>query len=122
MIIKQLTPTLSVSDQVMGHDLLVLSEAGFRSVICNRPDSESADQASFAEIEAAAKAAGIEVAYLPIVAGTFSDASVLAFGTLIDTLPKPILAYCRTGNRSATLWSLSESGRARRSPGMNSAI
>lgn len=113
---KTITPNLSVSEQVTPHEMAALAEAGFKSIICNRPDGEGADQPSFAEVKAAAKAAGIQAAYLPIVAGKVSDDDATAFGALMDKLPKPILAFCRTGTRSATLWSLSEGGRGRPLP------
>lgn len=116
MTVKPITPNLSVSEQILPQDIAALAAAGFKSVICNRPDGEGADQPSFAEIEAAAKAAGMQATYLPIVSGKVDDAEAVAFGALLDSLPKPILAYCRTGTRSATLWSLSEGGRGRPLP------
>jgi sulfide:quinone oxidoreductase len=56
---KPITPSLSVSEQVLPQDIAALATAGFKSVICNRPDGEGADQPSFSEIEAAATAAGL---------------------------------------------------------------
>ncbi len=106
MNIHALTPTLSVAPQIHPADLATLAEGGFRAVICNRPDGEGNDQPNFAEIEAAAQAVGITVAYLPVVSGKVQDEDGEAFGALFDRLPKPVLAYCRTGTRSATLWSL----------------
>ena len=105
---KAITSTLSASPQVCVEDVRKLADRGFRSIICNRPDGEGPDQPSFEEIEAAAKAAGLEARYLPIVAGRVSDADAEAFGQAMDELPKPVLAYCRSGMRSATLWSLSQ--------------
>jgi sulfide:quinone oxidoreductase len=116
MTIKTITPTLSVSPQILPNQVASLAKAGFKSIICNRPDGEGADQPSFAEIEAAATAARMQATYLPIVSGKVGDADAVAFGALLDSLPKPILAYCRTGTRSATLWSLSEGGRGRSLP------
>lgn len=116
MTVKQITPNLSVSVQIQPHDLVDLAAVGFKAVICNRPDGEGADQPSFAEIQAAAVAAGMQAVYLPIVSGKVGDADALAFGTALDSLPKPVLAYCRTGTRSTTLWSLSEGGRGRPLP------
>jgi sulfide:quinone oxidoreductase len=107
---KPLSPDLSVSPQVAPGDLQALAAMGIRSVICNRPDGEAGDQPTFEEIEAAARAAGIEARYLPIVQGMVSDAEAAAFGRLMRDLPKPALAYCRSGMRSATLWALSEAG------------
>jgi sulfide:quinone oxidoreductase len=113
---KPITPTLSVSEQILPDQVAVLAAAGFRAIIVNRPDGEGADQPAFAEIEAAAKAAGMQAAYLPITPGKVSDADAVAFGTLLDNMPKPVLAFCRTGTRSTTLWSLSEGGRGRPLP------
>ncbi|NBE08327.1 bifunctional protein tyrosine phosphatase family protein/NAD(P)/FAD-dependent oxidoreductase [Paragemmobacter ruber] len=113
---KPITPTLSVSEQVQPQDMAALAAAGFRAIICNRPDGEGADQPGFAEIAAAAEAAGMQAAYLPVLSGKVGDADALAFGAALDRLPKPALAYCRTGTRSATLWSLSEAGRGRALP------
>lgn len=111
MTAKPISPALSVSEQILPQDIAALAAAGFRSVICNRPDGEGPDQPAFAQIEAAAKAAGLQAVYLPIIPGKIGDADVLAFGTLMDELPKPVLAYCRTGTRSTSLWSLLQAGR-----------
>ena len=81
---------------------------GFRSIICNRPDGEAADQPTFEEIEVAAKAKGLEARYLPVVSGKVRDQDAKDFSALTAELPKPVLAYCRTGTRSITLWSLAE--------------
>ncbi len=108
MEIKPLTSDLSVSAQVLATDLKTIKDAGFRAVICNRPDGEGADQPTFNEIAKAAKKQGLEAAYLPIVAGKVSDADTTAFVKALAELPGPVLAYCRTGTRSATLWSLAQ--------------
>ncbi|WP_299483570.1 bifunctional protein tyrosine phosphatase family protein/NAD(P)/FAD-dependent oxidoreductase [uncultured Roseibium sp.] len=101
---------LSVSPQIKPEDLADIAQSGFRSIICNRPDGEGADQPTFEEIETAAGKFGIETHYLPIVAGKVRDEDAAEFGDLLKRLPKPVFAYCRTGTRSATLWSLSQAG------------
>ena len=105
---KALTAGLSVSAQITAADLRAIKDAGFRAIICNRPDGEGADQPTFEEIATAARAVGIEAEYLPIVAGKVTDEDAAAFDTALTELPGPVLAYCRTGTRSATLWSLSQ--------------
>ena len=118
---KRFNANLSVSDQIAPAAIAGIAEAGFRSVICNRPDGEGADQPGFAEIEAAAKVAGLQAAYQPVVSGQVTDSDAQAFGALFASLPKPVFAYCRTGTRSATLWSLSEAALGRPLPEILSA-
>ena len=106
MELKKISSGLTVSPQINVSDIEAIKAAGFRSIICNRPDGEAADQPVFQEISDAARAAGLETMYIPIVAGKVSDGDAGAFGAALDALPGPVLAYCRTGTRSATLWSL----------------
>ena len=111
MDIKTLSPQVSVSPQITAADVAKVSEAGFRAIICNRPDGEGADQPNFDEIEASANAAGLRVAYVPVTAGMVTDDDVAAFASALAELPRPVLAYCRTGTRSATLWSFHEADK-----------
>jgi sulfide:quinone oxidoreductase len=108
MDIKDINKRISVSEQITAADVQAIADAGFRAIICNRPDGEGADQPTFEEIDTAAKAAGLQALYLPIVSGKVEDADAAKFGDALDALPGPVLAYCRTGTRSATLWSLSQ--------------
>ncbi|MDZ7787104.1 MAG: TIGR01244 family sulfur transferase [Halofilum sp. (in: g-proteobacteria)] len=103
--------TLSVSPQIAPSDIAELRAAGYRSVICNRPDGEGTDQFEFEEIEAAAREAGLEARYLPVQSGRVTDADASAFAAALRELPGPTLAYCRSGTRSATLWSLTAAAR-----------
>ncbi|MCG7628594.1 bifunctional protein tyrosine phosphatase family protein/NAD(P)/FAD-dependent oxidoreductase [Epibacterium sp. MM17-32] len=109
MDIRKISDKTSVTPQIMVEDIAAIKEAGFRAIICNRPDGEGADQPSFAEIAAAADLVGIKAAYVPVQSGLVQDADVAAFSAALSDLPRPVLAYCRTGTRSATLWSFHES-------------
>ena len=108
MQFNKVTDALSVSPQIGADDMAAIRDSGYRAIICNRPDGEGADQPTFDEIEAAAKAAGLEARYLPVTSGIVQDGDADAFGQALMELPGPVLAYCRTGTRSATLWSLSQ--------------
>lgn len=108
MDIKILSEKLSVSPQIQIDDLPALAEAGYRAIICNRPDGEGADQPTIDEIKAAAQPLGLVVHYQPVVSGAVGDDDVSAFTADMRALPKPVLAYCRTGTRSTTLWALSQ--------------
>ncbi len=111
MDIRRISDDLSVGPQIAIGDLQTLAEKGFRAVICNRPDGEGADQPVFQEIERAAQDAGLEARYVPVTAGKVGDDDVTAFAEAMRDLPGPVLAYCRTGTRSTTLWSLSRAGK-----------
>ena len=111
MDIHKISPKFAVSPQIAIEDVPTLAQQGYRAILCNRPDGEGADQPSFAEIENAAKRSGIEVRYLPVGIGLISDEDVTAFATALSALPRPLLAYCRSGTRSATLWSLHEASK-----------
>ena len=108
MDVRKLTDDLSVSPQIAVSDVSALAAQGYRSIICSRPDGEGADQPLFDEIARAAQVAGIASRYLPVESGKVDDATAQAFGALLQELPKPVLAYCRSGMRSTTLWALSQ--------------
>lgn len=105
MDIRKVTDEVSVAPQINAADVAAAKAAGFRSIICNRPDGEVPGQPAFAEIEAAAKAAGLQVRYQPVRNVSMQDA--IEFARLAAELPKPVLAYCRTGTRCITLWTVS---------------
>ncbi|WP_119166245.1 bifunctional protein tyrosine phosphatase family protein/NAD(P)/FAD-dependent oxidoreductase [Algihabitans albus] len=105
---KIVSSRLSVSGQIAPSDVAGLATAGYRAILCNRPDGEGADQATFEEIAAEAKKARLEARYLPVVSGKVTDEDAAAFGRALDELPGPVFAYCRSGTRSVTLWSLSQ--------------
>ena len=111
MNIKKLTDDVSVAPQAVPEDLAGLAALGFRSIIANRPDGESPGQAPFADIARAAHKVGLDARYLPVISSKIFDNDVSAFKATIAALPKPILAYCKSGTRSAALWSLAESGQ-----------
>jgi len=108
MDIRSLAPGLSVTGQLHPDDVVTLKNAGYRAIICNRPDGEGSDQALFADIERAAQQHGMQAHYLPADTSKVSDEQAELFGKLLETLPKPIVAYCRSGMRSTTLWALSQ--------------
>jgi len=96
----------SVSTQITERDIEALAEAGVKSIICNRPDGEANDQPNVSEITLAAERFGLEVAYQPLVSGKVDAGNVDQFLAHMEKLPHPVHAFCRTGTRSVTLWSL----------------
>src|SRR5262245_56915997 len=111
MDLHKLTDDVTVTGQIDPAEIPLLAAQGMRAIICNRPDGEVPGQPPFSTVEQAAAASGIKAAYLPVVSNAISEADAEAFGEAHEELPKPILAYCRSGTRSAVLWSLSEVGK-----------
>ncbi|MDP2517481.1 bifunctional protein tyrosine phosphatase family protein/NAD(P)/FAD-dependent oxidoreductase [Shimia thalassica] len=105
---KKISEQISVSPQISPEDVKAIAAMGFRSIMCNRPDGEGVDQPTFEEIESAAQAVGLGCTYLPVVSGKVQDEDAVAFGQALMEMPGPVFAYCRTGTRSATLWSLAQ--------------
>ena len=103
--INALTDTFAVAPQLGPDDMQAVADAGFKSVIINRPDLEGGpDQPLSNEVIAAARVAGLEVVYQPVVSGAMTQNDVIQFADHIKSLPGPILAYCRTGTRCAHLF------------------
>lgn len=107
---RRVTDELSVSPQISPADVKEIAAAGFRSILCNRPDGETGDQTPFAEIEAAASAAGLEIKWQPIARGSLQDQDAAEFSEAVAALPAPVFAYCQSGTRCVALWSLSQAG------------
>ena len=106
MIIKTLSPSLSVSDALTTEDVSALADKGIKTIICNRPDNEEPQQCSFHVLSVQATKYGIETFHLPVVGGQITHLQVKKMNELLLNCTSPILAYCRSGNRSTTLWAL----------------
>ena len=111
MDVHTIDSDLSVGPQITRADVAELAAAGYRSIICNRPDAEAADQPGHEEIAQEAAAQGMAFRFLPVTPGMVTDADAEGFADALRALPGPVFAYCRTGTRSTTLWSLAEAGR-----------
>jgi uncharacterized protein (TIGR01244 family) len=104
---RRVTDQLSVAPQIALSDLATAADRGFRLVINNRPDGEDPAQPTSAQVEAAAKAAGMDYAYIP-VRGSPTPDQVEAERDLLDSHPGPVLAFCRSGTRSIVTWSIGQ--------------
>lgn len=103
--INPISADFAVAPQLSAEDMSAVAAAGYKSVIINRPDFEGGpDQPASADVIAAGKAAGLQVVYQPVVSGAMSAADVTRFSELLEQLPAPVLAYCRTGTRCTHLY------------------
>lgn len=105
---KELDKKIAVTGQISADDIADIAAAGYKSIICNRPDGEGGgDQPASAALEDAAKVAGLQFAYMPVEVGQVSDDKCSAFHQLMQTLPGPVLAFCGSGNRAQALYTRS---------------
>ena len=103
--LRAVADTVCVAPQLTPDAMAELARLGFKSVVNNRPDFEHGpDQPSSAAIEAAASAAGLQYRFLPVDGGWQSPEQIAAFAQLLTDLPMPLLAFCRSGARSARLF------------------
>jgi uncharacterized protein (TIGR01244 family) len=108
MEIRQVTEDYAVAGQVTAEDVPAIAAAGFRTLICNRPDAEQPGQPQAGEIEAAAKANGLEYRFIPVISGHLTPENVTDMARALQEAPGPVLAYCRSGARSANLYILAK--------------
>ena len=103
--IRPVADDVFVAPQLAAADMAAVAQAGFRSVINNRPDFEGGtDQPTHAAIAAAAEAAGLVYRFLPVNGAYQSPQEIAAFGELLRELPRPVLAFCRSDARSTRLY------------------
>jgi len=110
MELKKINDRVSVSPQISVEDVEAIKQAGFKTIINNRPDGEAPDQPASAEIKAAAEAAGLNFVEIPMGREGVSPEMITQTQAAFDG-NEPVLAYCRSGTRSTTLWALSQAGK-----------
>lgn len=112
MKIKKISSFLHVSSEVCVEDIGIAAAQGIKSIINNRPDGEAEDQPLSSELEAAAQRHSLVYQHIPVTPGKLGEENVAQFRAALETLPTPVLAFCRTGTRSTTLWAINEAQHA----------
>ena len=110
MDIRPLTADYAVSPQIALEDLPAIRDAGFRTVIDNRPDAEIPEPLQTEQMRAAAEALGLHFVANPIVSSAITDENVARQRVAMADGPGPVLAYCASGNRSSIMWALAQAG------------
>ena len=105
MDVRQITDSYSVSPQVTPDEIAAIKAAGFKTVICNRPDNEQPGQPSHDAIKAAVEAAGLTFRYIPVVSGQMTVENIEDQAAALDEVEGPVLAYCRSGTRCTNLYA-----------------
>jgi uncharacterized protein (TIGR01244 family) len=89
-------------------DVAAACAAGVAVIVNNRPDGEEPGQPAGAEIERAARDAGLSYRHIP-VAGAIGPDQIAAMAAAMDE--GRLLAFCRSGTRSAWLWAMAARSR-----------
>lgn len=94
----------AVAGQVLPEQMQAIADAGFRAILCARPDHEEPGQPTFDEISRAAEAIGLKAVHIP-VAGMLGEGALIRAEQAFADLPRPILGYCRSGARAGSLYA-----------------
>ena len=106
-----LSDDYSVSPQIDIADVPSIAQAGFKSVICNRPDQENPESRQIEAIKAAVEAAGMDFAENVFDPSSFGPDKIERQAELLAQLPGPVFAYCASGNRCSVVWAFTQAGR-----------
>lgn len=109
MAIYKLSERCSVASQVQPSDVARIAAEGYTTIVCNRPDGEDFGQPTAAAVAAQCETEGVAFHLLPISREGISPAMAEAFHGIVAASDGPVLAYCRSGQRSSVLWQASGS-------------
>ena len=102
---NKLSDDVSCCAQIFPEQIDFIKESGFKSVISNRPDMEKPGQPFAGDILKLASESGLETAHIPMSPGQLTGDLIQSMANAFEKMPKPILAHCASGTRSAMLWS-----------------
>jgi uncharacterized protein (TIGR01244 family) len=105
---RRIDPDFAVSGQISPDEVQKVAEAGFKTIVCARPDNEEPGQPSFAAIAAAAGKAGLQAVYIP-VSGGIGEGQLIRMEDTLRKLPAPMFGYCRSGARAGSLYGAAKS-------------
>lgn len=105
---RKIDPAFAVAGQISPEDVQKVAEAGFKTIVCARPDNEEPGQPRFATIAAAARQAGLQAVHIP-VSGGIGEGQLIRMEEALNTLPSPMFGYCRSGARAGSLFTAAKS-------------
>ena len=102
---RKVTDSFAVASQISDSDVQALHDAGYKTIIANRPDGEGGiDQPRMGAVRKQAEALGLSFVAIPF-SGAPTTEILERFNAALAEAPSPVLAYCRTGTRSITAWA-----------------
>ena len=105
MQINKITDQFGACAQISADDMEAIAQQGYKTIVNFRPDLEGGDtQPTSASLEAKAKQLGLGYVYIPVVPNQIKPEQVAAFAEVLSQQAKPILGFCRTGNRATNMF------------------
>lgn len=105
-----ITPGFTISGAITPADLQAIADAGFRTVINNRPDGESPGQSTAAELALRARALELDYHFIPATKhDLFCEDVVARTADVLSAADGPVFAHCASGMRSAIIWAAAQS-------------
>jgi len=101
---KELPGDVFVGGQIDIVTLTALAEQGIMSFVNNRPDHEAHLQPDSHSLAKAAAELGVDYVHIPM-AGGLTEHVLASSAEAYADLPRPIVAFCASGTRSAVLWA-----------------
>ena len=109
---QAIAPGFAVAAQLSADRMAAAAAQGFKTVVNNRPDGEGGPGQPLSQsLAAAAQANGLHYVYLPVVSGAITPEQAQALRAALQTTPQPVLAFCRSGARSAQLYAMAQADR-----------
>ncbi len=113
--ITKVSNDFSTSPQISVDDIAEIAQLGFKTIINNRPDAEGgAEQPASTLLEEKAKQHGLAYAYIPVVPNNILPNQIEAFAAAFSASAKPVLGFCRTGNRAGNLYQLAQTNQSQK--------
>lgn len=107
--ISEINQQFSTAPQITAADIAQIAQLGFKTIINTRPDHEGGDaQPSSTSLKTVAEAAGLAYFYIPVIPNNIQADEVATFAKTFSEAAKPVLGFCRTGNRAGKLFELAQ--------------
>jgi uncharacterized protein (TIGR01244 family) len=101
---RNIDTNFAVAGQILPQQVQDVAAAGFKTIVCARPDNEEPGQPSFKSIAAEAEKLGLKAVHIPI-SGGISDPAIRSMKKTLKDLPSPMYGYCRSGARAGSLYA-----------------
>ena len=104
MPIQRIDDNFAQSPQIQPDDIRQIAEAGYKGIVCARPDHEDPGQPTFAQIAEVAQRFGLKAFHIP-VSGRLTEGQLIRFEQARAETDGPLLGYCRSGGRAGSLYA-----------------